>query len=264
MKTIIVIPVYKETLSEDEALSLKQCVKVLFRHEIRIVCPTTLDIGPYEKVAGKTMMSERFAPKYFKGIEGYNKLMISNSFYRRFKDYDYMLVYQLDAWVFYDGLDDWCEKGYDYVGAPWFELHKTYEEGYGLWCCGNGGLSLRRVKKMIQVTNPYAPLFPVKTILKQYFKSSKTIGEGLKLLLYKNNLRWFRKKHSYLWEDTYFCYGLDETRYRLSRPTAEESAKFSFECSPAYLYLLLGNTLPFGCHAYRKYQYKEFWSKFIP
>lgn len=264
MKIVIVIPVYKEKLSEDESLSLKQCFKILSNYEIKIVCPTSLNIRAYENIIDKAMIAERFAPEYFNGIEGYNKLMTSNSFYRRFKNYDYMLIYQLDAWVFYDALNYWCEKGYDYVGAPWFELHKTYEDGYGLWCCGNGGLSLRKIKKMIQVTNPYATLYPIKTIFKQYFSSFKTIGKGFIFLLYKNNLRWFRKNHLYLWEDTYFCYGLDETRFRLKRPTPEESAQFSFECSPAYLYSLLGNVLPFGCHAYKKYQYKEFWSKFIP
>lgn len=263
MKIVILIPVYKEELSNDEILSLKQCFTVLSHYEIRLVCPTELNTKAYDVVVGREIKTERFACHYFMGIEGYNRLMTQQKFYRRFRNYDYMLIYQLDAWVFYDTLTEWCEKGYDYIGAPWFEQHKTYEEGYSLWCCGNGGLSLRKITTMIKVTNPFLQLYPVKTVLKQYFRSFKTIGKGIIFLFYKNNLRWFKKKHSYLWEDAYFCYGLDETHYRLNRPTAEMAAQFSFECSPQYLYRLLGNSLPFGCHAWRKYQYEEFWSKFI-
>jgi hypothetical protein len=39
--------------------------------------------------------------------------MKSKQFYERFVAYDYMLIYQLDAYVFKDELDDWSAKGYD-------------------------------------------------------------------------------------------------------------------------------------------------------
>ncbi|MDO5765842.1 MAG: DUF5672 family protein, partial [Elusimicrobiales bacterium] len=213
---------------------------------------------------GKEIKAERFAPNFFDGIDGYNNLMNHQNFYKRFDAFDYMLIYQLDAWVFTDELTEWCEKGYDYVGAPWFELHKTHEEGYGLWCCGNGGLSLRKIQKFITVTNPNAKLLSYKEIIRMYFRSFKTWKKGLRVLFHENSLKWFRKKYSYLWEDGYFCYCLDETKFRLKRPVPEEAALFSFECSPAYLYSLIGNKLPFGCHAWHKYQYEEFWSNFIP
>ena len=56
---------------------------------------------------------------------------------------------------------------------------------------------------------------------------------------------------------------LDETKHKLHRPSPEEAARFSFECSPEYLFQFIGRTLPFGCHAWRKFQYEEFWSKYI-
>lgn len=264
MKITVLIPVYKTNLSTEETLSLKQCFKILSRYDIRLVCPTTLDTTAYNNAIGKDIKAERFEPIFFDGIKGYNNLMTNRKFYKRFESFEYMLIYQLDAWVFTDKLTEWCEKGYDYIGAPWFELHKTHEEGYGFWCCGNGGLSLRRVQAFLRVTNPNTKLLPYREIFKTYFLSFRTWKKGLKVLFRENNLRWFKKKHSYLWEDTYFCYGLDETSLRLKRPAPEEAAQFSFECSPAYLYSFIGNRLPFGCHAWKKYQYEEFWSKFIP
>lgn len=266
-KIIIIIPVYKKLLTEDEILSLKQCFKVLSKYEIRLVCPDNLDVSEYNKIIGKTIKTERFAPYFFEGIKGYNELTTNCEFYNRFHDFDFMLIYQLDAWVFYDKLTEWCEKNYDYIGAPWFEAHKTHEEGFGLWCCGNGGLSLRKISKMITVTNPQTPLYSYKFILKHCFQSRKMLFEGLTFLFFKkskNNLRWYREKHAHQWEDTYLSYGLDGTPHQLYKPSAKEAALFSFECSPAYLHSLIGNKLPFGCHGWRKYQYDEFWSKFIP
>ena len=28
-----------------------------------------------------------------------------------------MLIYQLDCYLFEDKIDEWCNKGYDYIGA---------------------------------------------------------------------------------------------------------------------------------------------------
>ena len=60
-KIIIIIPVYKKLLTEDEILSLKQCFKVLSKYEIRLACPDNLDISEYNKIIGKTIKTERFA-----------------------------------------------------------------------------------------------------------------------------------------------------------------------------------------------------------
>lgn len=43
----------------------------------------------------------------------------------------------------------------------------------------------------------------------------------------------------------------------------EVAMKFSFEVHPEVLYELNDKQLPFGCHAYLKYN-PEFWKKFIP
>jgi hypothetical protein len=36
---------------------------------------------------------------------------LSASFYERFLDTKYILIYQLDAFVFKDELQEWCDKG---------------------------------------------------------------------------------------------------------------------------------------------------------
>ena len=268
MRIAIAIPVYKPHLLSDEVKSLQQCLAILHQYDVFLVCPENLDTTAYQQIALGKLKIEHFPPKFFKGIEGYNNLMMSRSFYKRFVVYDYLLIYQLDAWVFSNQLKEWCAKGYDYIGAPWFELHKTHEEGYNLWCAGNGGLSLRRIEKFIQVTNPYALVKLPRQIFQEDYHSLKDLVPCLlrSVGLKGNNLRHFRRKvKKDLWEDTFFSYGLTETRFKLNIPPAQEAALFSFECSPGYLYEhITKGVLPFGCHAWRKYQYDDFWKQFIP
>ena len=46
-----------------------------------------------------------------------------DTLYSRFEKYEYMLIYQLDAFVFSDRLMEFVEAGYDYIGAPLNNRH---------------------------------------------------------------------------------------------------------------------------------------------
>ena len=267
MSIVIAIPVYKSVLSTDEERSLRQCLNVLGSYSITLVCPDNLDVSSYCSVAGRKLPCERFSPSFFQSIDGYNRLMMSHLFYERFRSYDYLLIYQLDAWVFSDELESWCCKGYDYVGAPWFELNLSHEEGYNLWLVGNGGLSLRRVEKFLHVTS-IPDSTRVKTcceVFRQECHSLSDLGHCLFRCmgpwLGTNSFRHIRKR---LQEDFFFCYGLLGSKYEMRMPSPREAAYFAFECSPKYLYEeVTHGQLPFGCHAWRKYQYEEFWKEYI-
>ncbi len=79
----------------------------------------------------------------------YNELLTSVSFYETFAEYEFVLIFQTDAMLFpfspYS-IQDFCY--WDFVGAPW-----------GHWpehiLAGNGGLSLRRVSKMLEVCREF-------------------------------------------------------------------------------------------------------------
>ena len=83
--------------------------------------------------------------------------MISSKFYKSFKTYEFLLIYQTDAWVFRDDLLEWCNKDYDYVGAPWFT---GYDDTKGIKkafnAVGNGGFCLRKTKSMLRVLNTFS------------------------------------------------------------------------------------------------------------
>lgn len=79
----------------------------------------------------------------------YNDMMLSVDFWEQF-DEEYILVYQQDAILFRQGVDEF--KQYDYVGAPWPAGNEDNRLGVG-----NGGLSLRKRVKMIECLNTLPP-----------------------------------------------------------------------------------------------------------
>src|ERR1700744_1519211 len=116
-KAAVVIPVYKTQLSAYEKVSLKQCKDILGDHPVIFAKPVSLNIDGLISVTG--FQSVSFDDHYFESVHGYNELMMAEEFYKSFSDYEYILIYQLDAFVFSDQLDYWCDQDYDYIGAPW-------------------------------------------------------------------------------------------------------------------------------------------------
>jgi len=74
-------------------------------------------------------------------LRDYNVLMTSLLFWDRWKDYDKVLIFQSDTEILDIGIEYFLE--WDYVGAPW----KFQDHG------GNGGLSIRNPKIMIEILN---------------------------------------------------------------------------------------------------------------
>lgn len=264
MKNVVVIPIYKEQPTENELCSLRQCLRILGSHDIRLIAPEGLDLQVYRytfETFQLPLVVEMFQPTYFANISGYNKLMLSKCFYTRFVDWEYMLIYQLDAWVFRDELDAWCEKGYDYIGAPWMKLNGKLDE----MNCGNGGFSLRRISAFIELFEHTGKLWGYRGLACWYryrgpIRRRLSIIKGL--LGYKNHLDDFVEKGE-VNEDLFFA-TLKHKKKRCFRiPLSKEAMFFSFEEAPFMLYELTSYELPFGCHAWKKWEYETFWRNFI-
>jgi len=124
---VIVVPIYKETLTFHEEVSLKRLIKVNKENPVVFVAPKGLLKFNYSQYLARQNYSLKyFDSRYFKSISTYNRLLLSTSFYKCFLNFEFILIYQLDAFIFHDNLNEWCEKGYDYIGAPWFDFKKAY------------------------------------------------------------------------------------------------------------------------------------------
>lgn len=100
----------------------------------------------------------------------YSKLLTSTYFWNLLNG-DKILIYQEDSLIFKNNIIDFLE--YDYIGAPWPITQNDNEK-----CVGNGGLSLRTKKCMLDTINKISILDTVfNTHTLEYMKNSgQTIG----------------------------------------------------------------------------------------
>lgn len=275
---IIIVPVYKESLSTYEEVSFRQCLKILGKYPIGIICPDSLQLDNYQKIANeynKSIHIINFEQIYFYNIQGYNMLLLSKHFYKTFLEYTFILIYQLDAYVFKDELPYWCNQNWDYIGAPWFENFGSYEAGDKLTMVGNGGFSLRKTKALYDMLN-YK--FPLKNLKYLYYtklrnKSIRHVLEFfLKLFGFRNNANYIINRYISMNanEDLFFSTEYTGSKIKLKIPPVSVAIQFSFDISPEYLFSLNHQTLPFGCHGwyredgiYTTTNTKNFWKSHI-
>ncbi|PLK45051.1 DUF5672 family protein [Emticicia sp. TH156] len=260
----VLIPVYQQQLSAYEAISLEQGVRVLGNYPIILVKPSSLNVS-YLLEKYPQLQTRNFDDGYFKSTLTYNRLLLSEEFYARFTTYEYMLIYQLDAFVFRDELAYWCNQGYDYIGAPWrieiefdnqwkewvwqfkkqmaiwFNLKEDLHGKYGpkeiimKRSVGNGGFSLRKTQKLLS-------LIP---------RNHKKIEEYLAMAA----------THPAYNEDMFWCIELNRYFKQVRTPGWRQALKFAVEHMPQKAYEL-NKGLPFGCHAWDIYE-TEFWKLHI-
>ena len=247
----VLIPVYKPELGRDDRISLSQTCRILADYPLTVVHPEGLDVS---SIAAEfpQLSFHSFPRKFFAGVEGYNRFMLSEDFYEAFSEYEYVLICQLDCYLFKDDLSDWCRKGYDYVGAPWLKRsvyefpilkqlihlysHFRHKQGkltqfdrYGK--VGNGGLSLRKVSSHLQVLREQP--------------------EEVRLYAEVNN-----RKHLFN-EDTFWALVPRHFRY----PEWQEAILFSYNKYPELSFRWSGGKVPFGCHGWTKSKYRPFWCR---
>ena len=72
-------------------------------------------------------------------------------------------------------------------------------------------------------------------------------------------------EHNDAYEDVFYSgFGYTSNcwiKFRL--PSIQEAMLFSFEKCLSHLYQLNGEKLPFGCHAFKRYEFESFWVNYI-
>jgi hypothetical protein len=268
----VVTPVAKFPLSADEAVSMRHLREYLGGFDRYIIGPQKL---PKEF---SDFVLRRFPARYFKDVYSYNRLLLMEEFYRAFGDYEYILIYQLDCLVFASNLEDWCRKGWDYVGAPW--LKETEDPPKGFSSVGNGGLSLRRVRSALAVLNSSQLVEDPQALgrqagrarflydrlkwtpaLQRMFVKAKTL---LHRRGYHNRARRLVRElaDTKYHEDYFWAFQASQFLRGFRIPEPPEALGFAFEMAPRYCFEVNSGRLPFGCHAWSKYD-REFWEPFL-
>ncbi len=264
-KAAILIISHKEKLSQYEKISLRQCIKVLGKYPIFFICPEGLNTEDYDEFLNSAKF-DFIAPKWQSTYKNFNRLKIEPFLYKRYSKFQYILYYEPDAFVFKDDLDHWMKQGYDYVGAPWFEGWSKAEEGAPFSGVGNGGFSLRNVQSALKVLNRFSYIKSPKEVIRNHLNSNesnplKKLYRILKNLTVSNNtFHLFNDfpKH----EDLFWGYYANRNFGWFKVPSPEEALLFGMEMYPSRTFELNNNQLPFGCHAWWRYDL-DFWRPFI-
>lgn len=166
-KICIIIPIYKNAVNLQTQIALKHNLEKVGKIPCCFIAPKRLETKFYYNHFGSIPII-RFPNNFFKNTKTYNKLMLLPSFYKHFAEYQYICICQTDALILrdIDYLLELAQKDYDYWGAPWYPSHRIplykfktkhknlllakHQKKYVI-SVGNGGLSLRNVRKTIQL-----------------------------------------------------------------------------------------------------------------
>ncbi len=156
----VVIPIHKSSLSPLEEARVSATVRNAGTCPIYFVGPEGLDTRYYTSGAswGDVNIS-LFDPKNFSSIRAYSNWLLTPEIYDFFKDFEFILLAQTDAFLI--NPIDYGKVTFDYIGAPWnppFEVGwdpirrrpslSRWSLGRKRISVGNGGLSIRRNSKM--------------------------------------------------------------------------------------------------------------------
>ena len=224
-----------------------------------------MDVSQYRNISSRINF-DFIGPHWQKDYRSFNRLKVLPFLYKKYNYYDFLLFYELDAFVFRDELDYWMAKDYDYIGAPWRRGWHNADEDSPFIGVGNGGFSLRKVKAHIKVLYSFSYIEEPKFLVEKWFNRS-FLGKALSIpsafldLTIRNNTYFlfnnYRGNEDVFWGQI----ALKNFNWFNLAPI-DEAIKFSFETYPQGLYLMNQKKLPFGCHGWWKYGF-EFWKPFI-
>lgn len=259
----IVVPGYNRAqFTRDEEISFRHLDHYLACYDKYLVVPQSLAIDR------KGYQLKRFDNKYFGSAKANSMLMLSEKFYQAFVQYEYVLICQLDCLVLSDQLLEWCEADFDYIGSPWMNCADTP------WVknprVGNGGFSLRKIESFLKVLRSDRYWIHPDDYWAEFCRNHprpiqflNLPRKFLKRILRFNNVKrelagWHlrqdgRGNEDYFWSD-------EAVRYYPAFKVApwETGLRFAFEATPKTCLELNNGQLPFGCHAWRRYD-PAFW-----
>jgi hypothetical protein len=262
----IVVPLSnRQNLTREEDISLRHLIHFLGKYDKYLVAPKGL------KVRYPDFGIKRFDDRFFGSAKANTKMMLSPKFYKAFSEYKYILIYHLDSLVFSDQLMEWCKTDLDYIGPPWLKCEDSP------WVkvprVGNGGFSLRKVESFLRVIDSRRySVDPDKywkdfcTSKPRYIQYLNLPRKYLKRLRIFNSARWElfrwnmsrnRRNEDHFWSEEVIKY---YPEFKIA--SFETGLRFAFEVAPRLCFELNNHTLPFGCHAWYRYD-RDFWGPYL-
>jgi hypothetical protein len=254
----VLVPVHKPVPSNLEIISLRQCGRCFAGRPLVLLAPAGLDLSNYQALLPNARVI-LVDPKCISSVSAYNRLMITPMIYHSLSAHTHVLVHEPDALVLRDELDFWCEQPYDYIGAPWFADYLNAKPDAPLLGVGNFGFSLHRPAVMLMILRGGQRWYGAAQLRWDLSRAFRK-GEANSLIrilrgagaagtlrgasaIYDDNCDFF-------WAQTVPKLVRD---FRIAPP--EVAVKFSWETLPRKCYKLCDGDLPFGLHAWARYDF---------
>lgn len=265
---------YRPSLTPDQEISIRHLNHYLGKYDKFACVPAG---SGYSLPEFKIL---EFDPKYFRSVKDNADLLMARELFEAFSEYEYMLQYELDALALSSDLEPLLNSGYDYIGAPWIKAHMVKPYGYPADSVGCSGFSLKRVSAFLKIIKGREHPWWVIVNLWKKFLALSDHGEGRERLRMKQpdekssskKLRHLFKKSYDIWSNARGRTQLIEDRFwswkgRLYNPEfkiapVSEALKFAFEIAPEKCLLLNAGKMPFGAHAWPRYN-REFWEPYL-
>ena len=267
-KVAIVVPLsFPSELSDDEKISLRQIRHYFGDYHKFMVAPegVELDYPDFE--------IKRFPRRFFGSAAAHCRMLSLPAFYQEFSDYEFIFFHHLDSLAFSDQLPYWCDTDVDYIGPPFVKCSDSP------WVTnprvGNGGFTLLRVEKALKVLNNrhrskpgayWRDLFAWNAT-PSWISSLEKVRDFFPFSIIARRLlrEWeetqdpaaVNRNSDIFWSD-------DAVRYLpdFKVATLEQGLRFAFEVSPKTCLEMNGGKMPFGCHAWARYD-RDFWLPFL-
>jgi uncharacterized protein DUF5672 len=260
----VVVPLStRPTLTPDEQISLRHAVHHFRRYDKYLVAPR----GPsFTHAAFQTKV---FPNKFFGSVAGHARMLTSPAFFEAFADYKYIMMYHLDSLALSDQLEQWCQMDFDYIGPPWINCPDSpWVEKERV---GNVGFTLLKVQSFLDVLYSTTPSVDPERYWQEHYASKprhiqylNLPKKFLKKLPMFNTSRW----HIHRWlqgSSAADIFWSDEARrYCPDFKIADVATglRFAFEVSPRICFERNKHELPFGCHAWARYD-RAFWEPYL-
>lgn len=262
----IVVPLSSSgKITADEEVSLRHLSHYLGDYDKYLIVPKGISV---HREGFKNVW---FGPKFFGSAAAHNRLLICPAFYQQFADYEYLLMYHLDALVFSSDITRWCEAGFDYIGAPWIPCEDTP------WVkeprVGNGGFALMKIDSVMKVLhNRYRKepaaywsdllmrnhrqlgvFFAMMRMLHRILPRTRLFARPVEDLEITESPATYGRNNDFFWS-------LEAVRYLPEFKVApvSQGLEFAFEAAPRVCYEMNNSRMPFGCHAWAKFD-RSFW-----
>jgi hypothetical protein len=266
----IVVPLStRPTLTADEQTSLRHLTHFLGGYDKYTVA------SPQATIELDGFQMKRLPGKFFGSLAAINNLWYAPEFFKAFTDYKFIFWYHLDCLVLSDQLPEWCAADLDYIGPPWIQCPDSP------WVekprVGNGGFALVKVETFLKVLyNRYekepktywadlaarnnrrlVPFVRVLELVQRHYRGSRMVNRLLQSWNVMQNPEQNSRNSDYFWSDRAVAY-LPEFKVA----TLEQGLRFGFEAGPRTCFEMNGRRMPFGCHAWPRYD-RRFWEPFL-